>query len=266
MTQAAVTGGYLSQAREAGLLSDFGGCAYVAGTFHDPIGADEIFFVEYWDPTIGVDNSSFRSFLRHLAPQEDGVDALVMRMRGTTELPSPMQLSVSYMSYQGPAESRGADLEGVIVSQSQAKDDAPISEWLFRALEDGYSAQQHRFRAPAARDTVQSLMEAPDRHSYVARSDGQLLGHLTMLTDAIDDVTAEEYIDLVDSLVDPHPNASAARSALVNAAIAYAHDAGKPLVGNVTHPSPGVVESLLARGWVVHHTDWRCSFHALLAI
>jgi hypothetical protein len=263
MISTIVASDYLARARDAGLLADFQGYCYVAGTYHDPVCDELELFVEYWDPVIAADDSSFRSFLRQLAAPTDGADALVMRARGAGELHGPMRLSVSYVMYQGEAV-RAAREDGVSVTRSRAEDDVRISEWLFRAFENGYAAQRHPFRADAAAEAVRQVMAAPDRRSYVARGDGQLLGHLTVRTAALDEVTAEEYVELVDTLVDPHPAAGTARSALVNAALVDAQHAGKPLVGNVTHPSPGVLESLLARGWTVHYADWRCDWPALV--
>jgi hypothetical protein len=169
---------------------------------------------------------------------------------------------VSYMRHCGKrADNDYSDPQVAAVAAGSAYTRF-IEERLLSAIKDGYACQGRPVSGAAARRLARGINAAPDRRSYIAIADGSPLGHLTMLTDASDQVTGEDYIDLVDMLADPGELASRARTVLVRAAVAFAATARKPLIGSVVHGSSGptagqqVVDSLLKRGWHVDRADW----------
>ncbi|MFD7712648.1 hypothetical protein ACFV6E_40060 [Streptomyces sp. NPDC059785] len=110
---------------------------------------------------------------------------------------------------------------------------------------------------------VASVLGTPGRVTYVAERAGKVVGHATLLTDATDDVTGTEYVELLDVLVRPLADRAAQRR-LVEAACSHAAHSGRPLLGNVVHTAdaPGHAERVLA---ALRRDGWQLAHHYFLA-
>lgn len=255
-------GTYLDTARDAGLLHWLDGLPFVAGEFHDPISGDRQCLVEYCDPVLVGDPAGVDALRRRLVAQFPELTLVRVRVREPVVLPDPWERVVSYLKYRGPVGTVAAP--GVTVVPAAAEHDPLVEEWLCRAFLDGYSLQVRPARVDQIRARSREILASASRRSYVALASGTPIGHLTTLRDAVDEVTGEEYVDLVDMLVEPGPDASAARRVLVGVAAADAERVSAALLGTVVHPvgaggsdAHAIVDSLCDRGWQVDHVDWR---------
>lgn len=252
---------YLATAEAAGLLHHLNGLPYVAGRYVDPIGGDTQGLVEYCDAGILGDPASVDALWFRLTEQFPDLALLRVRVRSPIDLPPPWERAVTYVRHVGPTIPVAAP--GVRVTAAGTEHAALIEEWLTRAYLSGYRLQGRPAEEGAARARAKQILTAPERISYVALVDGVPVGHVTMLGGAVDEITGEEYIDLVDMLVEPGPQASVARHALVRSAVEHAERQSRPLLGTVVHPQANgkrgqeIVERLCGEGWRVDHVDWR---------
>jgi hypothetical protein len=256
---------YLESASEAKLLGLVHGRPYVAGVCHDPVTGEQLGLAEYCDPWLLHHHAWCLELGRRLAAQFADADLLILRARSAADLPAPWTPMVSYVRYCGERPDNGDGDPDVAVVVAGPAHVRFIEDRLHAAISAGYACQERQVNESAARRAAREFAAAPDRLSYVAIVAGRPVGHLTMLTGACDEVTGEDYLDLVDMLVDQGEFASRARAALVRAAVSHAVTAGRPLIGNVTHPGGGsasgrkIVNSLLTQQWRVDHADWRWS-------
>jgi GNAT superfamily N-acetyltransferase len=106
-------------------------------------------------------------------------------------------------------------------------------------------------------------MAAQDRETFVYLADGVAVGHATLLCQASDPVTGEDFAELLDILVEPTHEVRGITRELVTAAAIRAGQLGRPLVGNVVHAvteaghGDRVVASLMKSGWSVAYRYWQ---------
>lgn len=256
--------GYLRTARAADLVYSLHGKSYVAGLYCDPVSGENECLAEYCDADL-LSVSEWSCDLGYrLVAQFSDAERVIVRSRSAASLSSPWRRMATYLSY------RGGSLEGtrtdaaISISVAGPEHDAIIGEWLARALRDGYASQKRVAPDSRVRAIAGEILSAPDRRSYVALTHGTAVGHLTLLTDATDELTGAEFYDVIDLLVEPGQHARPAGAALVSAAAADAAVRHRPLVGNVTHPDESldpdmgqsVLDALLAKGWHVDYVDW----------
>jgi hypothetical protein len=265
----AVTAAYLETARKAGLLAFLNDRPYVAGVYRDQISGVEECLVEYCDPSILQSRESFRELFIQLTDQFEAADRLTLRVRDEKDLPEPWAHAVSYLRYRpdmSGQEQREAGIHDpyVIVEGTTETHSHYIEHCLLKALRDGYVCQSRPVNEHAALAAVRDVMQTAGRSSYVAIVNDEIVGHATMITTAHDEITGENYVDLVDILVDPGDFKNQVREALLAAAAEKAKTEGKALIGNVTHPAEEInpdegsriVNSLLLKGWEVDYVDW----------
>jgi hypothetical protein len=257
---------YITSAAEAGLLHYYAGSAYVADRWSDPISGDECCFVEYCDHRLVEDPAALRGLTASLTRQFPGAASIIVRLYSARSMPRRWQRSVTYVRHSFKSTKLSGDPSVAIEEAGEHYADA-ILEWLVRALSCGYQEQGRNVSAKQVRAAAEAVTAAPDRRSYISVVNDTAVGHLTVLTDAFDDMAGKQFMDLIDMLVEPGVHATAARAALVAVAADHAAQAQKALIGNVTHGtgvssaarSQHVLKSLLENGWIVDHVDWRWS-------
>lgn len=265
MTRPLATDAYLSTAKSADLLGELDGNLYVAGRYRDPVSSEYCCFVEYCDPAVLASAGRCAELVRRLAQDFTDVESIMLTVRTDDRLPRPWERLVTYVRFEQPGPP--ATDPRVRIERAAAQHFDAIAAWLAAAFESGYARRELPVDTAAVAATARDILSAPDLLAYVAVIDDVAVGHLTARAEAMDEVTDEEYIDVIDMLVEPVPLGGVARAALVGAAAVDAARTGKPLLGNVTHPSVAVsptqdqevLDALLARGWRVDHVDWRRS-------
>jgi hypothetical protein len=147
---------------------------------------------------------------------------------------------------------------------------AAVEAMLGTAFRAACASQGWPTSPDAVREAVRAVMAAPDRVSLVVPGRDGIGGHATLLTEAHDDPSGRDYVELLDVLVDGDDASTmrAARQALVRHARRLALELDRPLLGHVVHgarPSghgARVVRSLHDSGW---HTVHEYALHPLPA-
>ncbi|GAA3885700.1 hypothetical protein GCM10022243_58150 [Saccharothrix violaceirubra] len=238
---------YREAAARAGLLRSLAGAEYVAGESADPLLGTSRWLVEYADDRILDDPALLDAMLTELGAEH----TVLLRTEGDRVLTGPWTRRLTYLRLDEEPTAGTSALH----CGPEADGDGPlVAEWLARALLAGEATAD-----PAdVRAAVAAIRDAPDRRTLVVRRGTTTIGHATLLTDAYDEATGDDFVDLVDILVDSEPDRRDATAQLVAASWRVAAELGRPLVGNVVHHSGGqrVLDSLLRRGWTVCHTYW----------
>ncbi|NYT92310.1 hypothetical protein [Salinispora sp. H7-4] len=248
---------YLSAAANSGLLHELDSLVLVAGTLTEPVTGETQCLVEYCDPGLVTDARRRRRLVRHLAERFPEADRAVVRVPAPQEPPSGWS---PYLTYVRHGARPGTEaLAQPPVRPAEPADDARIAKWMVQAFLAAAGGS-----APAERlaELAEQILAAPDRLSYLVGTRDEPAGHAILLLESHDQVTGEDFVELLDVLVEPATN-RAAREALVAVCVATAAAAGLPLVGHVVHGAdPGVgdrvVSSLTRKGWLVDH-----HFHAV---
>lgn len=255
--------GYLAASRESGLLRDLDGCPFVAGEYQDETGGERQCLVEYCHPRLLAGGAA--RLVTVLREEFPAAGVLVLRASGDVAMPAPWLAHLTYVRLADGGPPRTAPGEISVVPADPGHDEL-ILRWLIRAFEAYGDEQQHRGSPDDIGAVARRVLAADDRRSYVAVMNGDVIGHVTLLCDAYDDVSGRRHVELLDSLVDADgPAHGAALAALTRAAAEHAAGEGLPLIGHVVHPTPAelrakgdaIVSSLLRRGWVIDHRYWR---------
>ncbi|PGH41749.1 hypothetical protein GA0070622_0643 [Micromonospora sediminicola] len=247
-----VDAGYLSRMAEVGALRMLDGSPVVAGAVVEPVTGESYCLVEYCDDRLLVEPRRRQELLRHLAVEFPDAARAVVRASAGTDLPPPWAPHLTYVRHRGVGADEGATVE---VRAAEPADDHLIEDWLARAL----IAAAPRSVDPARPvEVAAGILAAPDRRSYVTLADDRPVGHVTLLLDALDDVTGRPFVELLDILVEPRFAGRAVTDALVAASATEAAALGRPLLGHVVHgPDQAhgdrVVCSLIGKGWVTDH-------------
>lgn len=264
-TAPGVSAEYLRTARDAGVLGHLDGRPFVAGLDYDEAGGERQCVVEYCHPQLLCDGAERLAAV--VSAQFPTAEVLVLRTPGDIRMPPPWLAHLTYVRFVGASPvPPDATVATVTVSPADRRHDGPILGWLVRAFE-GYGDDQHHSGGPdEILAAARRVLDAPDRRSYVAVVDGVVVGHVTLLCDAYDDVAVGCHVELLDVLVDAEPPLrGAALGVLTAAAVAHANRLGLPMLGHVVHPTAepdrargeDVVRTLLERGWIVDHRYWR---------
>ncbi|MEU1075485.1 hypothetical protein ABZ404_22970 [Streptomyces sp. NPDC005878] len=255
---------YLAWAHEQGTRAGIGAHTYVAGAQTDPVTRERRCLVEYAAPELLATPAALAELERRLTAAHPDADALLLRAPGDTTLPAPWRPSVSYVRYTGAVPEAAQQPAGLAVVPAGPEHDPLVAGWLARAIADGYGpAAGDTGRAGLIDSAAREVLEAPDRVSFLLTRDGRPIGHASVLTGALDEVTGAEFTDLFDLLVDDADAVRPGTAALVAACAALAAERGRPLFGNVVHDSTGpdsgarIVASLQERGWRLDHRFWR---------
>ncbi|MEU6608665.1 GNAT family N-acetyltransferase [Streptomyces shenzhenensis] len=253
------THAYLERARQAGLLDEVRGHRYVADLYEDPFTGRRQILVEYCDAGLPGDAAGLGALCARLRERHATAESVLLRIPGGAPLPAPWRPRFTYLRHHhrssaGPAASVGA----VGVRPAGPGDRDRIHQWLTMAFRNTYEGREVDERHPAIRD----LMAAPDRLSFIAHAAGKPIGHGTVLTDQRDEITGEEFAELVDILIDDEEHRREAISALV--AVIAEVTRGRRLCGHVVHPhqpaqarrADAVLKSLLRTDWTVDHAFW----------
>lgn len=260
------TEAYLETAKAADLLHTLHELPYVAGLCSDPVSGERQCLAEYCHPDLLRNEDWCCELAARLADGFPDADLIIARSRDGQDLARPWRKLVTYLYYDGEPVMGGDQRDSaVVISTPGLAHMGLVRQWLARALRAGYDSQERFADADGVRGAADVILGDEHRRSYLALAEGQPVGHLTLLTNAYDDITGTEYFDLVDMLVEPGEYAASARRELISAAAADAAAAGMRLIGNVTHASASadaddgqrVVDSLLSRGWRVGQTDWQ---------
>lgn len=256
----APTDEYLHAADGAGLMRSLDDDTYVAGAYTDPISLDTSVLVEYADPGLYTDPAALDRLHTQLVDLFPDCTSVRIRCRNDAMLANPWRPAVSYMRYVGDRTPADGSFAAITVERAGHDLDDAIQCWLTRAFTQGSNALGKVADADRAREQAEHILAAPGRTSFVALHAGAPIGHLTLVSDAFDDVIGETYVDLVDMLVETHDRAKEARAGLVRAAIQESSALRAPLIGTVIHAEDGhgaqVVEGLVRSGWEVAYRDW----------
>ncbi|MFF1476334.1 hypothetical protein ACFVYD_01910 [Streptomyces sp. NPDC058301] len=259
-----VSPAYLARAHEQGIRAEIAHHLYVAGAQTDPVTQEQACLVEYAAPELLAAPAALAELERRLADAHPEAGELLLRAPGDIALPAPWRPSISYVRHTGSATQAPELPAGLGIEAAAPEHDALIAGWLARAIADGYgqasgnSPSTELIEAAAA-----EVLDAPDRVSFLLTRDGRPVGHASVLTEARDEVTGTEYIDLFDLLVEESDVVRPGTTALVAACAALAAERRRPLFGNVVHDGTGpdsgarVVASLQERGWLLDHRFWR---------
>ncbi|MFD9485386.1 hypothetical protein ACFWBX_15615 [Streptomyces sp. NPDC059991] len=263
-TQATVSPAYLAWAREQRMRAEIDHHVYVAGAQTDPVTREQGCLVEYAAPELLATPAALAELERQLAAAHPEATALLLRAPGDTRLPAPWRPSLSYVRHTGAAAPAPGPPAGLGIIPAGPGHDALIAGWLARAIADGYGYGPQDVRTGELIDAAATdVLHAPGRVSFLLTRDGRPVGHATVLTEAQDEVTGTEFVDLFDLLVEESDVVRPGTTALVAACAALAAERERPLFGNVVHDSAGpdsgarVVASLLERGWCLDHRFWR---------
>lgn len=261
-TPTTVSPAYLARAHEQRMRAEIAHHVYVAGAQTDPVTREQGCLVEYAAPELLATPTALAELERQLATAHPEASALLLRAPGDTQLPAPWRPSLSYVRFTGSVPQAPSLSDGLAVAPAGPEHDALVLGWLARAIADGYGSGN----IPAAElvdAAATDVLDAPDRVSFLLTRDGRPVGHASVLTEAQDEVTGTEFIDLFDLLVEESDVVRPGTAALVAACAAFAAERGRPLFGNVVHDGAGpdsgarVVASLLERGWCLDHRFWR---------
>jgi hypothetical protein len=252
-----VDNNYLASALQAGQLYEIDSLNYVAGLYIEPVTDEKQCFVEYADEGLLIKPMLDRltSALTDEFPQ---ARRLLIRVPGAVGLPGPWAPQLTYVRYGGEAGSPDA-----AIVPARPGDRDLIIDWLMRAFADAGASFGAQTESPGNRRLAEEVMAADDRETLVYLVDGTAVGHATLLCDANDPVTGEDFAELLDILVEPAQDVRAITRELVTAAAVRAGKLGKPLVGNVVHSVAAaghgdrVVASLLKSGWSVAYRYWQ---------
>ncbi|MEU6312340.1 hypothetical protein [Streptomyces sp. NPDC047014] len=249
---------YLRAAREAGMLSRIDGLPVVAGEYREPASGEVQCLVEHADPAL---LARAPELLATLFRRHPGCSSAVVRVPAHLPTPPGLQPLLSYLRHTLAAPAPASD--ALRLTEAAEADDEAVGRWLSRAIRDASADRGHTETREGAAESVRRLLEAPDRRSYLVRVPGRTapVGHATILTDAYDDVSENEFVELVDILIEDAALRRAATTRLVAACADTAAALGRPLIGNVTHPADPegqdraarVVEALLRQGWTPTH-------------
>jgi hypothetical protein len=253
---------YLRAAHEAGLTAEVAGHRYIAGEYSDPITGSNRCLVEYCDPA-GIQSEVFPERLWHAVVERfPTVEAVMVRTSAGAALPPPWRVHTTYLRYQG--SDAEVSLSGVTVRDGEPEDRADVTDWLTRAFLDGAEQHGEPARAESAQAVAADVLDTPGTKSFVACRGSTVVGHATVLPDSFDEVTATGFVELLDILVDPDPDAGMIRHALAATSAAFASRLGLPLIGHVVHGASretravaaGIVASLETKGWCQDHVFW----------
>ncbi|WP_371649441.1 MULTISPECIES: hypothetical protein [unclassified Streptomyces] len=263
-TRTSVSPAYLAWAQEQRMRAEIDHHVYVAGAQTDPITQEEACLVEYAAPELLATPAALAELERQLAAAHPEATELLLRAPGDTRLPAPWRPSLSYVRHTGAAAQAPRPPAGLAITAAGPEHDPLIAGWLARAIADGYGYGPEDVRTGELIDAAATdVLDAPGRVSFLLTRDGRPVGHATVLTDAQDEVTGAEFVDLFDLLVEESDVVRPGTTALVAACAALAAERERPLFGNVVHDSAGpdsgarVVASLLERGWCLDHRFWR---------
>ncbi|MGW3957418.1 hypothetical protein ACWEKM_42550 [Streptomyces sp. NPDC004752] len=251
------THAYVERARQAGLLDEVRGHRYVADLYEDPFTGHRQILVEYCDAGLPGDARALDALRARLRERHLTAGSVLLRVPGATALLPPWRPRFTYLRHHrnaGPAAPGGR----VDVRPAGPGDLDRVHRWLTTAFRNAYEGLEVDGRHPGIGD----LMAAPERLSFIAQVAGEAIGHGTVLTDQRDEITGEEFAELVDILIDDKEHRREATAVLV-AVIAEA-TRGQRLCGHVVHPhrpeaarrADAVLTSLLRAGWSVDHAFW----------
>lgn len=262
-TPTPVSPAYLARAHEQEMRAEVGRHPYVAGAQTDPVTQEPRCLVEYAAPELLAAPEALAALERQLAAEHPEAGELLLRAPGDTVLPTPWRPSLSYVRYTGAVPPTDPPA-GLAIAPAGPEHRTLIAGWLARAIADGYGqAPENPHSAELIDAAAAEVLDAPDRVSFLLTRDGRPLGHATVLTQAQDEVTGIEFIDLFDLLIEDADVVRPGTAALVAACAALAAERDRPLLGNVVHDSTGpdsgarVVASLQERGWCLDHRFWR---------
>ncbi|CAM5603424.1 MULTISPECIES: GNAT family N-acetyltransferase [Streptomyces] len=267
MTGTAPAPAYFDAARDAGALTRVAGARCVMGAATDSLNGEHSCLVEYADPQALARSGWAAELLAHAMRVHPTVHGVLLRTEPGVELPAPWTRHLTYLRHDGPPEDHRTDPDAGDVTIAAATTDqtALVLGWLADAFQAGARDQGIDVGRDTAHDHASQLLAVPGRHSLVAATAGQPVGHATMLP-FTDDVTGTEYTELFDVLVRPTADVRTITAALVDACLAHVARTGLPLLGNVIHQrvtagasdrGDRVVASLLKKGWRTEHCYWR---------
>lgn len=255
-----VDGVYLVAAKEAGQLGELEGLAYVAGSYVEPVTGEHQCFIEWADPRLLRDDT-----LSHLtatvAAAHPRARRVLLRAPAGHELPPPWRKHLTYVHYEGTGGA--ANAPGAHVHRSTPVQDLLVAGWLVRAFTTAGESFGARTSSQDASDLADAVLAGPDRESYVYSIAGTAVGHATMLCQARDPVSGEEFAELLDILVEPDFDVRGITRELVAACAVRAAHLGRRLIGNVVHPIDSaahgdkVVAALARSGWAVAYRYWQ---------
>lgn len=248
---------YLEAAREAEQLYEMDGLHYVAGSYVEPVTDEKQCFVEYADSGL-LSQPRLDKLTARLADDFPQAQRLLLRAPAEVTLPAPWAPQLTYISYGGTP-----GLADPAIVSARPGDSELLIDWLMRAFADAGSAFGGQAAEHSLRQLAEEVMAAPDRESLVYLENGMAVGHATLLCGASDAVTGQEFVELLDILVEPACDVRGITRGLVTVAALRAGQLGKRLVGNVVHAVAGggngdrVVASLLKSGWAVMYRYWQ---------
>jgi hypothetical protein len=250
-------GDYLVAAKEAGQLGDIEGLAYVAGSYVEPVTGEHQCFIEWADPRL-LQSETLPHLTTEVIAAHPRAQRVLLRAPAEYELPPPWRKHLTYVHYSGTAQPPGAH-----VRRSTAVQDLLVAGWLVRAFTTAGESFGARTSPQDASDLADAVLSSPDRESFVFSIDGTAVGHATMLCQARDPVSGEEFAELLDILVEPDFDVRGITKELVAACAVRAAALRRRLIGNVVHPFDSaahgdkVVAALSRSGWSVAHRYWQ---------
>lgn len=248
---------YLDAARESGLLHGEPGRQFVADAYTEPLTGRRQVLVEHADVAVVRDERRLVDTLRRMHPDATGV---VLRVEPAMELPAPWQKQITYVGLDR-ADEVDADLP---ITVAEPEHDRLVRDWLVTAFRTAGGEIDHAVDPLVAAEAADDVLAQPGRVSFLVWHNGDPVGHATLLCDARDEVTGVDFVELLDSLVEPVIDVRRATSALSAVAARHAGGLGLPLHGNVVHPADdaltGKGERILAalsrHGWRPLHRFW----------
>jgi hypothetical protein len=131
---------------------------------------------------------------------------------------------------------------------------------LHEAFDDALKLREGQAPDGLAEQQAGAILDLEPSTSLIAEVDGAPIGHVTLLDDQVDEVTAEPFVEFLDMLVLPgHEARRAAQAELIRHARDFAVGRELPLLGHVVVRPGGqdydqvLLDRLQRQGWQFSH-------------
>lgn len=233
-----------------------------AGEFYEPLRQEECALVEYISPALRAREDLAPRLMSWAAQTFPAARRLLVRTEDRFAVLPGFEDYLYYMMLEaGPSSTETFD--DISVRPAVEADREKVAGWLVMAFEDGLEMRPEPAPEGSAEAQSEAVLLSPEARSFVASYEGVDIGHVTLLVDQADDLTAQEYVELLDVLVDRgHPRRQAAEVALVKAAWDFSKEHGKPLLGHIVVRDKSchcagfehnILDRLFMRGWTYIH-------------
>ncbi|MFC0039937.1 hypothetical protein [Actinomadura rayongensis] len=248
-----------------------GGHVVVAGEYVEPMQRIPSCLVDYVSPELAAAPDAADVLVAWAKEAFPAAKMLLVRLTDEDASLLGFEDYLFYMMLTKPPTPH-ADETPIDVRPARPEDLEFVGSFLVEAFDDGLEMRLLPAEEDAGTKQARTVLKDPDARSFVASCDGENIGHATLLVNQADQVTGQEFVELLDFLVErKHPMRYPAESALVTHTWKYAQDLGLPVLSHIvvrekTCHCAGVelmiLDRLYTRGWEFSHKYQRYMFPA----